>query len=97
MLKIHRPRVCLVGAIILVVSVVLYQEAIHQYNAMNTLYGEMSASNALQAFNRVAMGNRRFESNSYCIDYRLIGIYSGGIVVGVLKILYGLIPGRTKE
>ena len=66
MLKIHRPIACLIGAVILVVSVFLYQEQIHEY---------------------VRGANRP----------RLIGIYSSGIVVGVLTILYGLIPGRTKE
>ena len=65
MLRIHRPIACLVGAVILLVSVYFFQTAYLKFS----IEGEMKQE----------------------------ALSSVGIVLGVLTILYGLIPGRTKE
>jgi hypothetical protein len=65
MLRIHKPIACLLGAVILLVSVYFFRTAY--------LVGSVEGEIKQEALSSV------------------------GMVLGVLTILYGLIPGRTKE
>ena len=64
-MRIHKPIPCLLGAVILLVSVYFFRTAY--------LVGSVEGEIKQEALSSV------------------------GMVLGVLTILYGLIPGRTKE
>jgi len=64
-MRIHKPIACLLGAVILLVSVYFFRTAY--------LVGSVEGEIKQEALSSV------------------------GMVLGVLTILYGLIPGRTKE
>ena len=64
-MRIHKPIACLLGAVILLVSVYFFRTAY--------LVGSVEGEIKQEALSSV------------------------GMVLGVLTILYGIIPGRTKE
>ena len=95
-MRIHRPILFWIGTVILVASVFLYQSSIHEYNILHTLFDGLTDDTSL--YRRIQEFNAK--EGSYFETVRekstAIGIFSGGIVLGILTILYGLMPNKPK-
>ena len=103
MLKIHRPIAFWIGTIILVVSIVGYQNFSLDRNTLLTMVdglGDGDSHQQLWFYTDDDANDNGFQSHGIkrIRDTTMtIAVFTGGIVLGVLTILYGLIPGRTKE
>ena len=95
MLRIHRPIVFWIGTVVLVISVIGYQNNALQYELLLTLADGFPSAESLYVFNDPSRylkdGLTGFDNYAFYMS-----LYTGGIVLGVLTILYGLIPNKPK-
>lgn len=99
MLRIHRPIACLIGAIILLVSVFFFQTS--DYEAMLSLmtYGNQGIlGHYLDT--KIQPSDLGFLEGLWGILQNAQmqkALSSVGMVLGILTILYGLIPDKQKN